>query len=85
MKAGLTFAGFLKVIRQCCEVIRMRIGRKKVEPNILWLRDYIREVKAIDLVTLEVVWSINGHIEWAQVFFQHFYQDCTEFGNLFCR
>ena len=80
MKAGLAFAGFLKVLRQFCEVIGMGINREKVEPDILRLWDYIREVKAIDLLAalhcwygacnLEVVGSVNGHFEWADIVLQ---------------
>ena len=80
MKAGLAFAGFLKVLRQFCEVIGMGISWEKVEPDILRLWDYIREVKPIDLLAalhcwygaynLEVIRSVNGHFEWADVVFQ---------------
>ena len=80
MKAGLAFAGFLKVLRQFCEVIGMGISREKVEPDILRLWDYIREVKAIDLLAalhcwngacnLEVVGSVNGYFEWADIVLQ---------------
>ena len=80
MKAGLAFAGFLKILRQFCEVIGMGISGEKVEPDILRLWDYIREVKAIDLLAalhccygacnLEVGGSVNGHFEWADVVLQ---------------
>jgi len=95
MKAGLTFAGFLKIRGQVCEMIRMCISWKKIESYILWLRNYIGEVEAIDLLptlhcrygasSLEVVWSVNGHFQRADVALEQFYEGSTYFGNLFCR